>query len=256
MQPPAIQSRILDIANRLLKARNVAPLKHLPQLLQGDARAVFGLPHLDPYGPFRHDRLLGPYEPGAMADPIAQDAGVFYYGHSRLPVTDTVVEGLVAARLPIHAFVNGPPSAASELLRQHAKVFHDRPPELAQVFGQCSVIVSHGGAGLTQAALAAGRPQVILPIHVESQINGLRIAAMGAGLVVAEATPSNAGEAVRTVSQVRLFHEKAREIAEGITRLGLPADPPATAAELALRLLGLISAPEDSTQGPRQDKTH
>jgi UDP:flavonoid glycosyltransferase YjiC (YdhE family) len=53
------------------------------------------------------------------------------------------------------------------------------------VFGSASVVVCHGGSGTAFGALAAGVPLVIAPLFVDQFANAHRIAAAGAGLVVA-----------------------------------------------------------------------
>ena len=241
MQAPAIQTLILENINYRLTSRGAPVLEHLPQLFQTDARAVFALPHLDPYGPFRRDRLLGPYDGGLRPDvgqtPRPMDAGLFYYGHAALPETDIVVEGLINSGVPVSAFITGPDTAAKAMLRERAHRFHETMPQLSEAFKSCSFVISHGGAGLTQSALMAGLPQVLLPIHVESQINSLRVAALGSGLVVENITGQSVKDAAETVSQVRVFQERAMEVAAGIGQLGLPADPCSAVAEMAVELL-------------------
>ncbi len=69
----------------------------------------------------------------------------------------------------------------------------DRPPvnvhverwvPQADVFGQASVVVCHGGSGTTLGALAAGLPLVVVPLFADQPDNARRVAAIGAGVAV------------------------------------------------------------------------
>lgn len=236
VQPPVFQGQIRECINAVLKNLGQPAIEHLPELLKCGARAVFSLPHLDPYGTIRNEKLLGHYESGLAPSPPEKN-GVFFYSRSAEPRLELMVEGLAGSGLPISAYITGADTAAKMFLKTRGATVFDDPPALADILRESSLVVSHGGAGLTSAALQVGRPQVILPIHVESEITALRIAALGSGMVVEDVEAGAVTEAVKTVSEVRLFQEHATAISEQIQQLGLPANPPATAAEMALNLI-------------------
>ncbi len=48
----------------------------------------------------------------------------------------------------------------------------------------CDAVVSHGGSGTMIDALAAGVPQVVLPIGADQPLNAARCEALGAGIVL------------------------------------------------------------------------
>jgi len=50
-----------------------------------------------------------------------------------------------------------------------------------KLFPRCSVVVHHGGVGTTAQALAAGIPQLILPMAWDQQDNARRVKRLGAG---------------------------------------------------------------------------
>ena len=133
--------------------------------------------------------------------------------------------------------ISGPETAAKQLLRDNAKAFFETMLPLPRILRSVRFVVSHGGAGVTQAAMMNGLPQVIIPIHVESQINGLRTASLGSGLVVEPVTAQAVCDAVKTVDQVRTFYERASDVALDIGRLDLPQDPCKRVAEKAITLL-------------------
>jgi len=58
-----------------------------------------------------------------------------------------------------------------------------------EVLPHAAVVVGHGGFGTTQAALAAGVPQVVLPLFSFDQfVNAERVAAVGVGLALLDGT--------------------------------------------------------------------
>jgi UDP:flavonoid glycosyltransferase YjiC (YdhE family) len=55
----------------------------------------------------------------------------------------------------------------------------------ADVLAEAAAVVHHGGSGSTLGALAAGLPSVVVPLFADQPHNARRVAASGAGLVVA-----------------------------------------------------------------------
>ena len=54
----------------------------------------------------------------------------------------------------------------------------------ADALAEASLVVSHGGAGTTLGALAAGRPLVVVPLFADQPPNARRVAEVGAGVLV------------------------------------------------------------------------
>jgi sterol 3beta-glucosyltransferase len=72
-----------------------------------------------------------------------------------------------AARLQLRTIVQVPPAVAARLQPAEHTIVLSRADH-ARVFPRCAVIVHHGGAGTTHAALRAGRPSVVVP-HLADQ---------------------------------------------------------------------------------------
>lgn len=105
------------------------------------------------------------------------------------------------------------------------------------VLPQAAVMVGHGGFGTTMAALAAGVPQVVLPLFATDQfVNAEHVAAVGAGLMV-PGGPDAAGDlpaAIATVLGEDSHRTVARAIAAEIARL----PPVSSVVPLLERLAG------------------
>lgn len=83
------------------------------------------------------------------------------------------------------------------------------------------VVITHGGAGTTAAALMKGVPLVVLPQGADQFFQAERVAAAGAGIALAlpVQTPANLVAAVRKVLQDAGFREKVTTIAEEIAAM-------------------------------------
>jgi UDP:flavonoid glycosyltransferase YjiC (YdhE family) len=88
------------------------------------------------------------------------------------------------------------------------------------------LVVTHGGAGTTLGALAAGIPLVVVPQGADQFIQADRVAASGAGLALppGAATPEAVAEAAAAVLADSAFHTIARAIAEQIAAMPSPDD--------------------------------
>ncbi len=92
----------------------------------------------------------------------------------------------------------------------------------ADVMPHTDVMVGHGGFGTTMAALAAGVPQVVMPLFAYDQfVNAERVAAVGAGACLnggPDGVPALAG-ALADVLGDPTYKEKARGIAAAMAAL-------------------------------------
>ncbi|HTW18021.1 MAG TPA: glycosyltransferase [Nocardioides sp.] len=97
----------------------------------------------------------------------------------------------------------------------------------ADVLPYAAAVVGHGGFGTTMAALAAGVPQVVLPLFAMDQfVNADHVAAVGAGLTVAGG-PAAAGElpaALALVLHDGDYRAAARTVADQMAQLPPVAD--------------------------------
>jgi UDP:flavonoid glycosyltransferase YjiC (YdhE family) len=62
-----------------------------------------------------------------------------------------------------------------------AHVHHCPAAPFAKLFPKCAAVVHHGGVGTLSQAIAAGIPQLILPIAYDQLDNALRVKGLGAG---------------------------------------------------------------------------
>ncbi len=72
----------------------------------------------------------------------------------------------------------------------------------SDVLGQASVVVNHGGYGTVIGCLAAGIPQVVLPLFADQPINAARVQVLGAGIALAGSGTPDPGRAIASVPEV------------------------------------------------------
>ncbi|QGN34821.1 glycosyltransferase [Microlunatus sp. Gsoil 973] len=121
-------------------------------------------------------------------------------------------------------------------LPDNARVLQWVPQE--QVLAHAVAVLGHGGFGTTIGALAAGVPQVVVPLFTFDQvINGDRVAAVGAGVT----TGQGPGNVERGAAELpRLLHspgygEAARRVATALAELPPPSEAVPVLVDLANR---------------------
>lgn len=81
---------------------------------------------------------------------------------------------------------------------------------------QCTAIVHHGGAGCLLTTIAAGLPQLILPVIADQFANGDQVAAAGAGLTLSTMTEQRDTETVSAALKRLLADDDLRSDAAAL----------------------------------------
>jgi UDP:flavonoid glycosyltransferase YjiC (YdhE family) len=153
---------------------------------------------------------------GSVAGALPPFAGVFREALDALAETDAAVVMTVGRGTIDPASLDPVPANAyvTDWLPQDAVLAH------------AAAVVGHGGFGTTMGALAAGVPQVVVPLFSSDQVvNGEHVAAVGAGVT----TGPGPGAATRGASEVpRLlsdasYAEAARRVADAMRSLPPPS---------------------------------
>lgn len=239
---PAVQAQLRDNVNEALKSRGQAPVSRLPLFLKGDARAIFTVRELDPYGALRDTPLAGPYERGLAPTALPAEPKLFLYGHTSVPSFPDLVRAALETGLPICAYLTGNNEEMGFLLRQRGAEIFRTMPDLADLLPRVSLVLSNGGVGLAQASLLAGRPQIVCPIHGESLMTARALEKMGCAIVVMDTGVDTLTETIATAAQNRSL-QQACLLAAAKMAPGLPKTALTDVADACLDLLagGTIS---------------
>lgn len=188
------EERALATCNQVLAALGQAPLAALHELLAADERFLLTWPELDHF-PARVEEpgtrywgaLHGATQGEVMPWPAGEFGRVLAYLKPEHAATEAALACLQAGPWSTVAYV---PGLASTLKQRHASprlVFANGPVSMAQVGAAADAVLCHAGSGTVSAALQAGKPVVMLPMHAEQLLFARRVQAAGAGSLLLEA---------------------------------------------------------------------
>jgi hypothetical protein len=238
-QAPVLpEDRVLAVVREVQRRRQRPAPDTLPGLLAAAERFVTVLPELDPYQAARREPLLGPLDPPLPAPlPRPERPGFFAYLSAEAPEAEAVLVGLAGAGLPGRAYLRGAAPEQRERLRRHGLAVADTPPALDEAFRAAAVVVHHASAGTAQVALAAGRPQLLFPQHLEHILYAQLLQRLGvAQYLLGRFDAADVAQALHQLATDPGFTERAQETAQGVFARG-PWDPLPRIVERCLALL-------------------
>lgn len=152
---------------------------NLKSALTASQRLVFSFPELDPYRGWRQETLYLPLEelPPCVEPPL--ETRFFVYLGGELSGLSHLVQCLAELPVTVEYYLRSVPATLTKFLKLRGIKVYDRPPDLSEVLPKVSHVLSQGGTGLCHAAMAAGRPHIIIPLHGESEMNFHTLSSMG-----------------------------------------------------------------------------
>jgi UDP:flavonoid glycosyltransferase YjiC (YdhE family) len=172
-QAPAIpEARLMQAVRKALGPRRAPPpAAGLVDLFRTDERVVFGMPELDPYRAFRAEPVVAPPEPlpGFVEAPLRPR--LFVYLGTEAPHLEAISQALAHLDFETVAYLRGEHGPVPQFLKRRGHLVYDKPPPVHEILPQVSHVISQGGAFMSQAAVAAGRPHLIMPLHAETELN-------------------------------------------------------------------------------------
>ena len=190
---------VLPHVNQALALHGMAPLPRLAALFDGAACALATLPELSHYGGYGPEaHFCGPLylDDGGVAPrwPAGDGPRVFVYLSPSHPDFRPLLDALRAEERVAVVLARGiSAEAAARLAGPHLHL-EAEPLHMQQVMAQADLVVSHGGMGTTSAALLSGKPQLLLPTHMEQAMVGRRVADAGLGIALPVSPQARAGQ--------------------------------------------------------------
>lgn len=180
-QSPALpEARLLQSVKSVLAVRGQQSPARLVDVLQADERLIFGLPELDPYRAYRQEPVLLPPEPLPVFVAPPLKPVLFVYAGAEVPHLERLVQALVTMDIDVVAYLRGDVGPLPHFLKHRGHEVFDTPPPLNEILPRVSHVLSQGGAFTCQAAIAAGRPHLIMPLHNETELNLMNAGTLGA----------------------------------------------------------------------------
>jgi hypothetical protein len=238
------EEQLLAAVREVQRRRGLPAPDTLPGLFAGGPRFLTFLPQLDPYRALRAEPHVGPL--GYALGPPLQLPGrlaYFAYLNADAPGTIPLLTALARAGWPGTAYLRGAAPAAREGLRRLGVEVLEAPAPAEDVLPRAAAVVHHGGAGLAEQALAAGRPQLLLPEHLEQILNAQLLDGLGAGrYLVGRFPPEAAAEELGRLLGESRFADQARAAAEAVRAAG-PWAPLGRVVDCCLALAGQGAVP-------------
>jgi UDP:flavonoid glycosyltransferase YjiC (YdhE family) len=186
-----IDSLALRSINHVLGLFACPPIDRVCDLFQVQEQGLLTFPELDPWpgrGPTRYWGSLSVSTGVAPDWPLVPGARVFAYLRGDAALVESTLAALAALDTPVLVYLPGLSEATRASFESPRLRFAPAPVDLHQVAAQAALGVLVGGGGTSALAfLQAGTPLLMLPAQLETYLLGLKIQALGAGLVCAAA---------------------------------------------------------------------
>jgi len=198
------EERATRNSNAVLKHLHGPPIRQVSDLFEAEATFLCARPELDVYGARDRGTYVGPINSldlGAdPAWPVGAGARVFAYVKPGYKHFEALLNAMARGSARYLVFAPGIPE---KLQRQHAGsnvAFSATPLRMRVVAKECDAVICHAG-GVTDVALAAGKPLLLLPMQMEQTMTSHRVAELGAGLFLPiEGNPANLSKLVKQLT--------------------------------------------------------
>lgn len=235
--PITPQEQLLAVVQEVQRRRRRPVPERLPQAVAGTARFVTAFPELDPYQASRREPCIGPLHARVEPMPLPPQPRFFAYLNAEMANLEVVLDNLAQAKIPGGAYLRGASANLRRRLRRPGLDILDEPMPITRVLPQVSAVVHHAGGGLAQYSLAAGRPQLLFPQHLEQMLSAQQLHRLGvAHYLVAEYPAQDIPTGLHQLVTEKSFTERAQTIARGIQSRG-PWDPLPKIVERCLAIL-------------------
>ena len=225
--PVMPQEKLLAVAQEVQRRRGRAIPPTLTSILAVGDRFPVMFPELDPYHAERTEPVWDPPEiVPAPLGPVPEPR-FFAYLTAENPNVEPILTQLALTGCKGTAYVRSASAELKERLRLQGLTILDQPAPIFDMLAQSAVVVHHAGS-IGSAALTAGRPQILLPQHLEQVTTAQHLSKLGVGVfLMGSASPEAAGRALKQVLSERRYIDAAaawaRRIQERPRRPALPA---------------------------------
>jgi len=227
-KPMVDPAHVLRVMRDVQKAHGGPLPETVTEPFRTAGRLVCTLPELDPYATLRRDPVIGPVEglkaPMPLPGPEANGGRPRFFAYVSLEHKKTrgFLQGLKASTMDGEIFARGMTDQVAASLQRPGLTVHREPQPMETVLARSNLIIHHGGNGTCCAALSAGRPQVLLPTHMEARLSADAIVARGCGHLLAqnETTKEGLPPMLEAVAADRAMAERAVALSHEIAARG------------------------------------
>ncbi len=175
----------------------------------GDRFPTFA-PELDPFREQRTEPVWEPLEPMAPLVESNPAPCFFAYLTADNAQAEAYLTQMALTGCPGTAYLRSASPELKERLRLQGLTILDQPAKVNEMLARSTTIVHHAGASTAYSALAAGRPQILFPQHLEQITTAQLLAKLGVGVyLLNNAAPEAAGRALKQILSDRRFADQA-----------------------------------------------
>ena len=233
------EAGVLAGMNEALKKFGGQPLTRLGELFAADGQALCTLRELDNYAALREVEYWGPVPTSVAAAPEwpAGDGKRIYAYLRHFETLPALLESLRDSGQPTLIYMPQQPRDIMSQFEGGNLRFSPVPLDITMVAAKCDLAILHGGHGVTAAMLLAGRPLLLLPLHLEMLLTARAVAQLGAGLAAPQLKPAGMHNKLMRLLNEPEFGDAAKQFATTYATLNTQ-DLPARFAALVERVVG------------------
>lgn len=217
------ESHLLSVVQETQRRRGRPLPPTMPSILAGREAFIITLPELDFYQQSRPNPAIGPLTP--LPTPVTHSPEFDYFCYLSMGYgpTKKVLDGLIECRRLGSCYLRDADKGQIRRLRERGLTLHDQPPPLAEIGAKSAIIIHHGGLGTTEAALALGRPQILVPRHGEQTMNAHGLGRLGVAAQMrtgGQFEPAHVIQAINGVLKTTGYRDSAAAFARTIASRG------------------------------------
>lgn len=240
-EPRVPETELMATVSAIQEARGRPVPPTMPALMSGSRRFVVTLQELDTYARHRDAPAAGPMEPLPQPDERTPEEDYFAYLSTTYGATERAVGALLASGLRGSFYLRDAHPSVRESLRRKGAVLHESPPPLTEVVPRARFVVHHGGLGTSEQVLAIGRPQLLVPRHMEQTLNARALGSFKVGVMMASGgrfQEEHVSQALKALTLRTDFADSASHLARRLARRSQTAAAETIAAACADLLAG------------------
>jgi len=232
------ETELLSAANGTLRKIGRAELKFLPDIFAADRSRASSFTELDPYRNERNEALAAPWVPEwDISVPMSRDE-VFGYFSVATDVRGTALAALAfvsRAGVPVRVYIPQLNAEAAKWLAESNIQAEKTAIPFDKIQRRARLVVSLGSFGFVSCALAAGIPQIVVPLGIAKSATGMAIDRLGVGRCarVDANNPLEAallGQVILDAFKGEQFTETAKRVAPDFARRLKPSSAESIAA--------------------------
>lgn len=208
--------RVLDTANSAARFVHMAEMESAADLWRTDETFLCTYPEIDHYGPRSDTKYWGGVAPpaGAIPAPIESTTprvtAYLKRGHDR-----RVLEALAGLGWQGHIFAPALPPAHARRFDSVGLRVYAQPLSLSHALAMSDIVICHAGHDTTIHSLLAGKPLLLLPLHMEQRLTAGLVERLGAGLLpTGYPEPGTIVDTLRQLAENSVIAHNAKSFAE------------------------------------------